>query len=218
MGSGGGGIMNLDTKENYLTDEEEVSLLLVARDTLEYWVRRGQRVGVERYALTPKLWEKHGAFVTLKKAGELRGCIGYTANREPLVIAVQDNAINAASRDPRFSSVTPDELDDITIEISAMTSGDDPDTPFRQVHDIQEIIIGRDGLFIETPPLRGGLLLPQVAVEEDWNVQQFLSALCRKAGYPDGAWRDTERTRLYRFSAQVFREVQRRDLAINPDD
>jgi uncharacterized protein (TIGR00296 family) len=83
--------------------------------------------------------------------------------------------------------------------------GDTPEKPFKRVHDISEIVIGRDGLYIEQPPMRGGILLPQVAVEQKWGVGQFLSAVCRKAGYPDGAWRKPEYA-LYRFSAQHFAE------------
>ncbi len=195
----------MDNSEHYLSREEEAILLQIARDTLEAWVRSGKRLSLESYPLTPTLQEKHGAFVTLRNRGELRGCIGYTANREPLADTVRDNTINAASNDFRFPPVRPGELDDITIEISALTPGDTPDSPFKRVHSIDEIVIGRDGLYIEKPPSRGGLLLPQVAVEQGWDVPQFLSAVCRKAGYPDKAW-EHENARLYRFSAQVFSE------------
>ena len=90
-----------------------------------------------------------------------------------------------------------------TISISALTPGDTPETPFRRVNDLDEIVIGRDGLFIERPPSRGGLLLPQVAEEQHWDVRQFLAGVCLKAGYPDRAW-EQPGTNLYRFSAQVF--------------
>jgi hypothetical protein len=73
------------------------------------------------------------------------------------------------------------------------------------VRDIGEIEIGRDGLFIERPPQRGGILLPQVATDRDWGVGEFLSAVCKKAGYPDRAWEFPD-AKLYRFSAQVFSE------------
>lgn len=191
--------------EAYLTRGEEELLLRIARDALESWVRERARVDVDRYPLTPTLQEKHGAFVTLRERGELRGCIGYTQNREPLAVAVRDNAINAASNDPRFEPVRVDELGAITIEVSALTPGETPETPFKRVRNLDEILIGRDGLYIERPPYRGGLLLPQVAVEQKWDVGQFLAAVCRKAGYSERAWEDPE-TRLYRFSAQVFSE------------
>jgi AmmeMemoRadiSam system protein A len=195
----------LNTSEHYLTPSEEAILLRIARDSLEAWVKQHKRTDLSSYPLMDTLREKHGAFVTLRLGGELRGCVGYTANQAPLAAAVQDNAINAASRDLRFAPVTPEELEGITIEVSALTPGDTPETPFRRIHNIEEIVIGHDGLYIERPPARGGLLLPQVAVEEAWSVTQFLAAVCRKAGYPDAAWRDPA-YRLYRFSAQVFSE------------
>ena len=196
---------NLDQSEHYLTREEERLLLRIARDALDAWVLHRQRINLDAYDLTPMLQEKHGAFVTLRSAGALRGCIGYTQNREPLARAVLENAVNAASNDPRFDPVQPSEMPEISIEVSALTPGDAPETPFRRVHDLREIVIGRDGLYIELPPFRGGLLLPQVAAERKWNVGAFLQAVCQKAGYPDRSWENPEAS-LYRFSAQVFSE------------
>ncbi|NUM52006.1 MAG: AmmeMemoRadiSam system protein A [Candidatus Hydrogenedentes bacterium] len=196
---------NLDRSEHFLTRGEELTLLRVARDSLDAWVRHRRRIDIEEYGLTPALREKHGAFVTLHAHGDLRGCIGYTQNKEPLARAVSENAVNASSNDPRFEPVQPGELSSITVEVSALTPGDSPDTPFRRVHDLREIVIGRDGLYIAMPPFRGGLLLPQVATERGWNVEQFLKAVCMKAGYPDRSWENPEAT-LYRFSAQVFSE------------
>lgn len=198
----------LDASEHYLTEEEEGVLLRLARDNLETWVRDRQRTDLSDYSLTDTLREKHAAFVTLRARGRLRGCVGYTSNHDPLAKTVQDNVINAASNDTRFLPVEPEELDAIRIEISALTPGDSPETPFKAVQDISEITIGRDGLYIEQPPARGGLLLPQVAVEEGWDVNQFLRAVCHKAGYPETAWRDPE-SQLFRFSAQVFSESER---------
>jgi uncharacterized protein len=195
----------MDTSENYLSPEEETMLLRIARAVLDAHLRSGRKIDMEKFVPTPTLLERHGAFVTLRRRGELRGCIGYTANEYPLVQAVQENAINAATRDYRFASVAAEELDGITIEISALTPGDSPESPFKKVKSPNEIVIGRDGLYIERPPARGGILLPQVAVEQDWDVSQFLSAVCRKAGYPDHAW-ERPGYDLYRFSAQVFSE------------
>lgn len=198
----------MDTSEHYLTPEEERVLLQIARAALEAHVKEQRRIDISAFALTPSLRENHGAFVTLRLRGELRGCIGYTASEMPLAQTVEENAVNAASRDSRFASVSPEEVAEITIEVSALTPGDDPGTPFKRVTDISGIVIGRDGLYIERPPMRGGILLPQVAVEQGWDVPQFLSGVCRKAGYPDGAWNDPN-YRLYRFSAQVFSEDER---------
>jgi len=189
----------------WLTGEETRLLLRIARESLERYVRDGDRLDVEQYPLTPTLRQSHGAFVTLRRGGDLRGCIGYTRSLEPLALAVRDNAINAGSRDPRFPPVRPEELPGITVEVSALCPGEEPDSPFIRVNDLSEVVLGRDGLFLECGLARGGLLLPQVPVEQGWDLDQFLEALCRKAGVPDGAWRDPENT-LYRFSAQVFSE------------
>lgn len=199
------------SSENYLTPQEEKQLLRIARVALERWVRDGECLDVAELGdLSPALAERHGAFVTLRHNGALRGCIGYTANIEPLASAVRDNAINAASRDSRFMPVDPEELPGITIEISALTPGDTPETPFKRVHCVDEIVIGRDGLCIRRPDERGGLLLPQVAVDQGWDVPRFLDAVCRKAGYAAGSWKEPG-YELYRFSAQVFEETESGD-------
>lgn len=195
----------LDRSEHYLTPDEEQLLLRIARDAVERWVLDGTQLALDEYPLTPALRERHGAFVTLRLRGQLRGCIGHTTNLEPLALSVRDNAINASSRDPRFPPLSAEEAPEVEIEVSALTPGDTPDTPFKRVKDLDEIQIGRDGLYIERLDQRGGLLLPQVATDHGWTVGQFLSAVCMKAGYPDGAWAEPT-TRLYRFSAQVFGE------------
>lgn len=198
--------MMLDTSEYYLTVEEERILLRIARESLREAVCNGCPLDLSGYDLPERLLEKHGAFVTLRKQGELRGCVGYISNCESLAVAVRDNALNAALRDSRFPPVQPAELPLIRVEVSALTPGDGPQTPFKVVRDLCEIKVGRDGLYVERPPARGGLLLPQVAVEEHWDSVRFLSAVCRKAGYRVDAWLDPC-TQIYRFSAQVFGEA-----------
>jgi len=195
----------MDTSENYLSPEEEQLLLRIARTALEQQVQHQRKADLGQFALSENLRESHGAFVTLRRGGELRGCIGYTESIMPLAEAVAENAVNACCRDPRFAEVTPGELDEITVEVSALTPGEKPGSPFKKVHDVSEIVIGRDGLYITRPGQRGGILLPQVPVEQGWDVPQFLSGVCRKAGYPDRAWEE-EGTELCRFSAQVFGE------------
>jgi len=147
----------------------------------------------------PDLLKPRGAFVTLKKAGQLRGCIGYIEPRVPLIEAVADNARSAALHDPRFTPVTPTELPDISIEISALT-------PLEPVADVKEIEVGRHGLAISRGPYRG-LLLPQVPTEWGWDREEFLQQTCRKAGLPPEAWRE-QGTELLRFEAEVFSEEQ----------
>lgn len=194
----------------FLSPNEELLLLRIARDSLTSYVEKQTRIALEGYALTPELEARHGAFVTLRRGGELRGCIGHTRSLEPLAEAVRDNAINAAVRDPRFPPVRPEELSAIQIEVSALCPGAEPDSPFIPANDISEIVLGRDGLYLDgTGSLGGGLLLPQVPVERGWSLQEFLDAVCAKAGAPSGAWQEPGAT-LYRFSAQVFGEGELR--------
>lgn len=142
------------------------------------------------------LLEHRGAFVTLKIAGRLRGCIGHVVGVAPLWQAVRDNAISAAFHDPRFEPLQADELPQTVIEISALT-------PLRRGTP-DEVMVGRDGIMIERGPARG-LLLPQVASELGWNRETFLDHTCRKAGLEPGCWRHPD-TVISIFSAQVFGE------------
>ncbi|MBL7647089.1 MAG: AmmeMemoRadiSam system protein A [Candidatus Hydrogenedentes bacterium] len=192
--------------EAFLSSDEESLLLRIARDSLKAYLRDEVRIDLGGYPLTPPLRERHGAFVTLRLGGALRGCIGHTRGIESLAEAVRDNAINAAVRDPRFPPLTPEELGHTHIEISALRPGAAPDTPFIPVGDIREIVVGRDGLYLDHAGSRGGgLLLPQVATERGWGLDQFLEALCTKAGAEPGAWK-APGCELFRFSAQVFGE------------
>jgi uncharacterized protein (TIGR00296 family) len=150
---------------------------------------------------------KSGVFVTLNTYPdrELRGCIGYPEPVMPLAEAVLDSAVSAAARDPRFSPVTATELSRIVVEISLLTPPEivrvrDP----RQY--LKEIVIGRDGLIADNGFGRG-LLLPQVPVEQGWDVHEFLDRTCMKAGLTAAAW--TEKgTKIYRFTAEIFDELE----------
>jgi AmmeMemoRadiSam system protein A len=144
---------------------------------------------------TRRLSERRGAFVTLKTRGQLRGCIGHTQAVKPLSQTVIDMAQAAAFQDPRFPPLSKKELADLEIEISALT-------PFRQIQDIDEIIVGKHGLFIERG-FNAGLLLPQVATEYRWNKTTFLEHTCLKAGLSKDSWKDG-RTKIYVFSAEIF--------------
>ena len=141
---------------------------------------------------------KSGAFVTLESEGELRGCIGHILAQEPLAATVQQAAVSAATGDPRFPPLTLEELEKITVEISVLS-------PLRRITDVEEIEVGKYGLFIVAEE-GSGLLLPQVATDEGWTRDQFLDALCRKAGLPEDAWRSGGTT-LYTFTAIVFGEA-----------
>jgi len=179
--------------EGGLLEEEKRLLHHIARRAIED-VARGKPVPgfkVESGALM----EKRGAFVTLKKRGQLRGCIGYVEGIKPLHKAVVEMAIAAAFHDPRFTPVTEAELPDLEIEISVLT-------PLKQIRDVEEIEVGKHGIIIKKGSY-SGLLLPQVATEYGWDRKTFLERTCRKAGLSKDAWKD-ENTRIYVFSAEVF--------------
>ena len=138
-----------------------------------------------------------GAFVTLKKNGQLRGCIGSIRPVDPLAVCVSQVARSAAVEDPRFVPVSETELEDLEFEISVLT-------PLQILEDWREVRVGTDGLVMIGDEGRSGVLLPQVPVEQGWNREEFLEGLCRKAGLPSGAY--LQDVILYRFQAQVFRE------------
>lgn len=178
----------------HLRDAEKNKLLRIARETLTEYLTTGT---TPEYAPEePGLLQEVAAFVTLRrKDSELRGCIGRVEVSQPLYRTVQDCAISAATNDFRFPPVTAEEMDDIVIEISALS-------PFRAIEGPDEIQIGRHGLLIRRD-LRIGLLLPQVASDRGWDRDEFLRAICHKAGLPADSWRDAD---LYVFSAEVFEE------------
>ncbi len=181
-------------------------LLRLARAALEAHVVYGDAFDIARFKLSPRLTQRHGAFVTLRKHGELRGCMGYTSNTQALATAACRSAIRSASEDPRFNPVMPQEVRDLRIEVSALGHGDTSYTPFCRVEDPSEIALGRDGIMIRTKENRVGLLLPQMAEEHAFDIDMFLDAVCKNAGLSGAAWRDGS-AEIYRFTAQVFREL-----------
>jgi len=177
-----------------LTEEEKRTLHEIARAVI--W-NKAQGKEVPAFHITSeRLKEPRGVFVTIKKHGELRGCIGYVRAIKPLWQAVMEMAEAAAFQDPRFPPVGPSELKDLEIEISVLT-------PLREIKDVKEIEVGKHGIMIERPPYYSGLLLPQVATEYGWDRVTFLEQTCLKAGLPRNAWREPG-TRIYVFSADIF--------------
>ena len=140
--------------------------------------------------------DRRGVFVTLRLHNRLQGCIGVIEANELLGEAIVRCAASAALEDPRFSPMRPEQLDDLSIEISLL-SPMEPIAP-------EAIDIGRHGLFVRLHAQRG-LLLPQVAIEHRLTREQFLEETCRKAGLPRDAWRDPE-ARLFGFTCDVFSE------------
>ena len=141
------------------------------------------------------LSEPLGSFVTLRRHNDLRGCIGSVIGREPLYQNVWRMAHAAAFEDPRFPPVTPGEWPDISLEISVLG-------PLSPCPDPAAIEIGRHGLLLAHGP-RSGLFLPQVPVEQDWDLTAYLENLCRKAGLPPRSWQADDAA-LYWYEAVVF--------------
>ncbi len=178
-----------------LTDEEKIYLLRLAREVVSKKVH-GANPDIPEPP-TEKLREKRGAFVTLNKFGQLRGCIGYIEAVKPLYLTIADMAESAAFRDPRFPPVTADEVPDLGIEISVLT-------PLRPIESTDEIQVGRHGILVRQGFYQG-LLLPQVATEYGWDRETFLTQTCHKAGLPGDCWKDPE-TEILIFSADIFSE------------
>lgn len=175
---------------------ERKRLLSIARESITSFVRDKKR---KSFAVKdPALNEAMGAFVTLHENGELRGCIGNMIGSGPLYKTVADMAIEAATGDPRFSPVLPDELDNIDIEISVLS-------PLKKVASYKDVKVPGHGVLVRRG-FRSGVYLPQVAEETGWNREEFLTSLCaQKAGLPQDAWKDPA-TEIHVFSAEVFGE------------
>lgn len=181
-----------------LTDEEKEELLEISRYTLNTFTTTNQNPTAEiehKFLKTPL-----GAFVTLHKNGALRGCTGSFEPEKPLWQVVQEMTIAAATKDSRFTPVTPDELEDIEIEVSVLS-------PRRRIFDPQNIKIGKHGVSL-TKNGRHGVFLPQVATENNWGLEKFLGELCsQKTGLSPTCWQDST-TQISVFTAQIFAEEE----------
>ncbi|HVP90411.1 MAG TPA: AmmeMemoRadiSam system protein B [Terriglobales bacterium] len=180
--------------EDALSAEDKAQLLRLARSAVTEFVGRGALL--EDRTANPKLLEPRGVFVTLKKRGELRGCIGFIDAVAPLGQAVIRAAVYAATEDPRFPAVAPDEVPGLEFEISVLT-------PPREVASPELVRVGRHGLIV-TRGGQKGVLLPQVPVENGWDRETFLEQGCLKAGLPPDAWK--KGAKLEVFEAVVFHE------------
>ncbi|UCC43613.1 MAG: AmmeMemoRadiSam system protein B [Candidatus Zixiibacteriota bacterium] len=179
------------SEDKILTDTDKQELRQMARDAIEAKLQ-----DLPHESMPVKKFErKSGAFVTLKIDGQLRGCIGQIIAREPLYKIVADMAVAAAFEDPRFPPLTAVEFPKIELDISILT-------PLEKVHDLEEIEVGRDGLMIKLD-MHSGLLLPQVATENNWDRTTFLEQTCLKAGLPKNSYRDRH-AEIYKFSAEVI--------------
>jgi AmmeMemoRadiSam system protein B/AmmeMemoRadiSam system protein A len=185
-------VMPAASSQRNLSPEEKKELLRLARSAIELYVRENRVL--EFSTQNPKFQAKKGVFVTLKKKGNLRGCVGFIESPLPLSRAVIETALYAACRDERFQPVSIHELDDLDIEISLLT-------PLEKIENPLSIQVGKHGLVVVQGD-RKGLLLPQVPVEFNWSKKTFLKQACLKAGLPPDAWKS--KADIYVFEADVF--------------
>jgi AmmeMemoRadiSam system protein A len=183
---GGPADMNLSPADQQL-------LLQVARDSIASHLQG--KAATPAKGTSPVLEELRGAFVSLHRRGQLRGCIGYIEAVKPLLQTVREMAPAAAFQDPRFRPLQADELADLEIEISVLT-------PLKLIKSTEEIEVGQHGLYI-VRGLKRGLLLPQVATQYHWDRQTFLEQTCNKAGLPGDAWKNPG-TQIFIFRAEIF--------------
>ncbi|MBS3734635.1 MAG: AmmeMemoRadiSam system protein A [Phycisphaerae bacterium] len=175
--------------------EERETLLTLARQAVAAAVtgqappRPDQTAGV--------LAETRGCFVTLHSGATLRGCIGTFTPSEPLGETIVKMAVAAATQDPRFvgNRIMPDELDDVSVELSVLSPLEPTGEP------LKDVVAGTHGIYVKRG-WQSGCFLPEVAIEMGWDVEQFLDHCCAsKAGLPPGAWREPD-TQVFRFTTE----------------
>ena len=189
---------------NVFSDEEGTIAVRIARRVIESTIRNENPGDID----VPKSFKDNGGvFTTILKfpSGDLRGCIGYSEPVMPIISAIVRSAKSAATRDIRFQPLRVDELDNVIFSVSLLTK------PTRLLYDKAEdlpslVTVGKHGLIIKKNG-SGGLLLPQVPVEQDWNSEVFLNQTCVKAGLPHKTWR-TKKVSIFTFTAEVFEETE----------
>ncbi|HSP87212.1 MAG TPA: AmmeMemoRadiSam system protein A [Ignavibacteriaceae bacterium] len=179
-----------------ITEEEKGVLLLAARESIGSLFNQssGSKINYQQY---PFLKNHLGAFVTLRIDGELRGCIGYVLSQKTLLETVCEAAKQSAFSDPRFLPLTEEEFEKVKIEISILSSP-------KKIKDYDEVEVGTHGLIIDEGYIHA-VLLPQVAIANNFSREQFISALCEKGGLPPDIWK-IQKLNLQIFSAQIISE------------
>ena len=186
------------TRDGTLDEKQQKELLRIARESVRNYVKDGKRL--EILVNDPALEEPRAVFVTLRKRGALRGCIGRVLAEEPLYLAVRNMAIESAVSDSRFQPVGIEELADLTFEVSILSLPKKAKSP-------DEIRMGEDGVVLKSGG-HSGVFLPKVAEETGWEKEEFLNELCsQKAGLAPDCWKDPA-TELYTFTAQDFGEME----------
>ncbi|TFF86284.1 MAG: TIGR00296 family protein [Promethearchaeota archaeon] len=196
--------------EHAYTDKEGEIVCKTARKAVDSIVKDDKKISPPKEL--PEILERSsGIFVTLNKitgpdTHRLRGCIGHPYPDMPLIQATIDSAISAALRDPRFPGVKPDELDKILVEVTILTPPEKIEVDKPEDY-LKKIKIGRDGLIVSNGFNRG-LLLPQVPVEWNWNIEEFLNHTCIKAGLSQNSWRKDSKTEILKFQGEIFQEKE----------
>jgi MEMO1 family protein len=167
------------------TRAEKNQLFKIAENSIRTMLYENKRIAIDEKEVTENLKKQLGAFVTLKVNGALRGCIGRFISSDPLYNVVRESALSSAFEDPRFTPLTKEEFEKTEIEITVLG-------PLKKINDISEIILGKHGIYIKKG-LRSGTMLPQVATENKWTVEEFLGYTARdKAGIGWTGWKDAE--------------------------
>ena len=189
--------------------EKKIEALKLARKAIECYLEN-RKVIQDR--LDGVFEQKRGVFTTLTKHGELRGCIGFPYPIKRLDVAIIESAIAAAMDDPRFPPVILSEMDEIEVEVTVLTP---PEKIEVEPKDLPRFVeIGKHGLIVKMG-VWSGLLLPQVAVEYNFDAEEFLSQTCMKAGLPPDCW--LSGAEIYRFEGQIFKEEKPRGKVIELD-
>jgi len=190
------------SRDTQLSDSDGVVLVKTARKAVTEFLSNGNRIKLES-DLEEKFSFNSGVFVTLNNPDGIRGCIGFPMPEKKLAHAIIEGAIAAATEDPRFPSVKINELNDIVFEVTVLTPPVEIDVSDPMEY-LKKIKVGRDGLIIRHS-FSSGLLLPQVPVEYNWNVEEFLQYTCEKAGLSRDTWKN-ERVKIEKFEGIIFKE------------
>ncbi len=188
----------MKNNEFNLTEKDKKDLLYIARFTIEQYINNNKIPKIDTTDFSKTLITNCGAFVTLHKNGALRGCIGRFDASEPLYKVIQEMAVSSSTQDYRFNRVTSKEVSELEIEISVLT-------PMKKIKSVDEIQLGRDGIYIKKG-FASGTFLPQVADETNWTKEEFLGHCSRdKAGIGWDGWKDAD---IYTYEAIVFSEKE----------
>ena len=185
-----------NSTEFSFTKEEKDLMFSIARKSISTMLNEKKRISLDQSTMPEALKNKYGAFVTLKIKDKLRGCIGRFISEDPLYEVIKQSSISSAFEDPRFSPLTKSEYDKTDIEITVLG-------PLKRIKDINEIVLGKHGIYIKKD-FRTGTMLPQVATENKWTVEQFLGYTSRdKVGIGWDGWKNAE---LYIYEGLILEE------------